>query len=95
MLALEELVNKIWERLKEVRFPGMSRDIVSFGFVDSVDVEADRARVALAITTHNPQTAEQVKECVAEAVGGLMVAGSQRVLWRSSSWRPSPLRLAA
>ena len=32
-----ELEEKVWEALKGVRFPGMSRDIVSFGFV-RVDV---------------------------------------------------------
>ena len=32
----EEAESRIWDLLKEVRFRGMSRDIVSFGFVESV-----------------------------------------------------------
>ena len=52
--------NKVWELLKEVRFPGMSRDIVSFGFVDRVKVDGDRVVVDLAIATHNRASADQV-----------------------------------
>ena len=33
-----DLEAKVWEALKAVRFPGMSRDIVSFGFVHDVKV---------------------------------------------------------
>ena len=36
---------KIWEALKGVRFPGMSRDIVSFGFVKQVTIDGGTVRV--------------------------------------------------
>jgi ATP-binding protein involved in chromosome partitioning len=66
----DDLEQAIWERLKEVRFPGMSRDIVSFGFVDGVQAAAGRVRVDLAISTHNREAAEQVRREVERAVAG-------------------------
>lgn len=61
----------IWEALKGVRFPGMSRDIVSFGFVKQVALEGGAARVRLAITTQNRAAAEQVQADVERAVADL------------------------
>ncbi len=46
----------------------MSRDIVSFGFVDRVAVEDNRGRVALKITTADQDSASQVVRDVEEAL---------------------------
>ncbi|HKI85803.1 MAG TPA: Mrp/NBP35 family ATP-binding protein, partial [Thermoanaerobaculia bacterium] len=69
--------NEIWKALTEVKFPGMSRDIVSFGFVDGVAVERGNATVRLAIATQKPEAAEAVKEAAREAVE--KVPGVERV----------------
>ena len=66
-----EMEQRVWEALKQVRFPGMSRDIVSFGFVDRVEVEGDRARVDLAIVTHSAESAGKVKADVEAVLGAL------------------------
>ena len=58
----------VWEALKGVKFPGMSRDIVSFGFVQRVRACAGSAVVDLQMATHNPAAAEKVKEAVEQAV---------------------------
>ena len=42
---------KILELLKTINYPGFSRDIVSFGMVDKVEVEEDSVRIDLKITT--------------------------------------------
>ncbi len=60
----ESLEQKIWDLLKEVRFPGMSRDIVSFGFVDRVAVDGGHVTVGLTISTQNPAAGEEVREAV-------------------------------
>lgn len=57
-----ELEKKVWALLQDVRFPGMSRDIVSFGFVDRVAGDESRVEIDLAIKSHNKQVAQQVKE---------------------------------
>ena len=72
-----EVEEKVWEALKSVKFPGMSRDIVSFGFVKAVEVAGGRARVRLAITTQKPEAAETVKRDVERAAGA--VAGVEAV----------------
>ena len=61
----------VWEALKAVRFPGMSRDIVSFGFVHAVQVAGDRVEVSLQMATHNPAAAERVREEVERVVGAV------------------------
>lgn len=56
-----EMESRVWEALKQVSFPGMSRDIVSFGFVDRVEIADGVARVGLAMSTHSREAAERVK----------------------------------
>ena len=58
----------VWDALKEVKFPGMSRDIVSFGFVQRVQASAGSVIVDLQMSTHNPAAADKVKEAVEKAV---------------------------
>jgi len=72
-----ELENKVWELLRQVQFPGMSRDIVSFGFVDRVAAEGDEVAVDLVITTHSRPSAEgvqdEVRRVLTEALDGVNV----------------------
>ena len=63
-----EQEKKVWELLQQVQFPGMSRDIVSFGFVDKVAADATRIEVDLEIKSHKQQVAEQVKSEVKSAI---------------------------
>ena len=64
----EILESKVLDRLREVKFPGMSRDIVSFGFVQGVQVSAGLATVQLKIQTQNRAAVEEVKSSVSAAV---------------------------
>lgn len=57
-----DLETQVWDALKTVRFPGMSRDIVSFGFVHTVKAAAGVVSVDLQMSTHNPAAAEKVRE---------------------------------
>ena len=63
--------DQVWQALRGITFPGMSRDIVSFGFVDGVEVSPERVRVDLAITTQQPGAADEVKRQVEQALAGL------------------------
>jgi ATP-binding protein involved in chromosome partitioning len=60
-------IESIQAALKEVNYPGFSRDIVSFGLVRSVDLVDGRAFVKLAITTSDPSIPTNLKSKV-EAV---------------------------
>ena len=51
---------QILEALKKVRFPGLSRDIVSFGFVRDVKVDGGVASFTIHFQTENPAVGEQI-----------------------------------
>jgi ATP-binding protein involved in chromosome partitioning len=66
--------DEIRNALKSVKYPGYSRDIVSFGLVKQVAVNAGAVSVSLHLTTANPGAAQQLKsdaEQVLRAVPGI------------------------
>lgn len=58
----------IKQHLKQVKYPGYSRDIVSFGIVRQAAVENDTAKVTLGLTTTDQKTADflrtEVEKCL-------------------------------
>src|SRR5262245_12633581 len=75
-----ELESRVWDALRGVRFPGMSRDIVSFGFVQRVEVTGGKARVELEMQTHNAQAAGRVREEVEKALQAVEGLGGAEVV---------------
>jgi ATP-binding protein involved in chromosome partitioning len=63
--------DEIKEHLRQVKYPGFSRDIVSFGLVTSADFAEGTARVALAIATNDPKVPLQLKGEIERRLGGL------------------------
>jgi ATP-binding protein involved in chromosome partitioning len=66
--------HEVREALRKVKFPGLSRDIVSFGFVKQVAVQGGTVRVEIAMTTAKESAAEQVERearAVLEALPGV------------------------
>lgn len=61
----------IEDALKTVKYPGFSRDIVSFGLVRGVDFAEGKATVALALTTAGPRIPNQLKTEVEKAISSL------------------------
>ena len=51
----------IRDALKAVKYPGYSRDIVSFGLVKDVAVNAGAVTVTIQLTTASPEAAQQIK----------------------------------
>ncbi len=88
-----ELEQKVLKTLQGVKFPGMSRDIVSFGFVDRVEASAELVRVDLAITTHNRAAAERVKADVERELSELPGVGRTEVELKVMS-PPAPAQQA-
>jgi ATP-binding protein involved in chromosome partitioning len=54
----------VLDRLKSVKYPGFSRDIVSFGLVKAVSVDGNRLGVRISVTTADPAVPEQLRESV-------------------------------
>jgi ATP-binding protein involved in chromosome partitioning len=52
---------EIKEHLRQVKYPGFSRDIVSFGLVKSAQFDLGTIRVSLALTTSDPKVPLQLK----------------------------------
>lgn len=48
--------------LKTVKYPGYSRDIVSFGLVKEIQVDGDAVGVLIELTTPNPEVGEQIAD---------------------------------
>ena len=69
------LEERVWEALKTISYPGMSRDIVSFGFVREVALQGNAVRVVLEMSTHNPEAAEKVRSEAEGAVRGVEGVG--------------------
>lgn len=61
----------IKEHLKQVKYPGFSRDIVSFGLVRSAAFVDGTAKISLAITTNDPKTPLQLKREVADCLNAV------------------------
>lgn len=56
------------DALKQVKYPGFSRDIVSFGLVRGVAFDAGTAKVSLAITTSDPKVPTMLKHEVEQCL---------------------------
>jgi ATP-binding protein involved in chromosome partitioning len=79
----------VLERLKTVRYPGFTRDIVSFGMVRDVEVSSAGVTVHLAPTTAQEDVLQQVDTAVRAAVEAMPgVEGSVTVV-RASAPRPA------
>src|SRR5215831_5784530 len=70
MLTEEDIKNA----LKAVKYPGYSRDIVSFGLVKNIATQNGAVSVSMHLTAANPEAAQQIKvesERVLKALPGV------------------------
>ncbi|MBI1817878.1 MAG: iron-sulfur cluster carrier protein ApbC [Deltaproteobacteria bacterium] len=59
---------QILDELKKVKYPGYTRDIVSFGLIKDVEVASAGVTVTLTPTTENPDVLGQIRDAVVQAV---------------------------
>ncbi|HUR80495.1 MAG TPA: P-loop NTPase [Thermoanaerobaculia bacterium] len=62
---------QVLDALKKVRFPGLSRDIVSFGFVRDVRVDGGTVSFTIHFQTENPSVGQQIARDADAAVRAL------------------------
>ncbi|MBI4518019.1 MAG: Mrp/NBP35 family ATP-binding protein [Deltaproteobacteria bacterium] len=65
--------HEILEQLKRVKYPGYSRDIVSFGLVKDIEVASAGVTVTLAPTTANTEVLQQIRGAVEQTVTNMGV----------------------
>ena len=66
--------DQILDALKKVRFPGLTRDIVSFGFVHDVKIDGGNVSFRIHFQTENPAVGQQIAhdaEAAAKTVAGV------------------------
>jgi ATP-binding protein involved in chromosome partitioning len=63
--------DEIKERLKSVKYPGFSRDIVSFGIIKEIQVDERRTQVRLYIVTQNDEVTRQIVADVEACLHGI------------------------
>jgi len=61
----------IKEALKAVKYPGYSRDIVSFGLIKDIAANQDAVSVVMQLTTPNEEVAKQIKAECERVLGAL------------------------
>ena len=78
MSAITE--SQVLEALKTVRYPGFSRDIVSFGLVKGVRMDGGSVVVQMSIATNDPKVPQDIKDESERALLGIPGVGGVRVL---------------
>src|SRR6266516_2500820 len=77
MSISEELVRNA---LKAVKYPGFTRDIVSFGLVKSVNIDNGEIKVQLALATNDPNIPATIKNDAEKILHRIAGVQSAKVL---------------
>ena len=72
--------DQVREALRTVRYPGFSRDIVSFGLLKGIDINDGEVRVQLALATNDPNVPATIKNDAETVLRGLNGVRLARVL---------------
>ena len=78
MAAITEA--QVLEILKVVRYPGFSRDIVSFGLIKGMRIEGDSITVQMSIATNDPKVPQEIKDDSERLLQGIPGIASVKVL---------------
>ena len=70
---------QVYETLKTVKYPGYTRDIVSFGLVKSVQVHGQEVSVVVQMTTNQQDVAAKMQQATEEALRALPGIGTVQV----------------
>jgi ATP-binding protein involved in chromosome partitioning len=71
---------QIRDALKSVKYPGFTRDIISFGLVKSVKIDNGEVKVQLALATNDPNVPATIKNDAEKILHGLSGVRSAKVL---------------
>jgi len=66
--------------LRNVKYPGFSRDIVSFGLIKSVNIDNGEVKVQLALATNDPNVPQTIKTDAERVLRGIAGVQSANVL---------------
>ena len=78
MMSISE--EQVRNALRTVRYPGFSRDIVSFGLVKGINIDNGEVKVQLAIATNDPNVPATIKNDAEKVLGALNGVRTAKVL---------------
>jgi ATP-binding protein involved in chromosome partitioning len=78
MMSITE--EQVRDALRTVRYPGFSRDIVSFGLVKGIDIADGEVKVQLALATNDPNIPATIKNDAEKVLGALNGVRKSKVL---------------
>src|SRR4029078_8766283 len=70
---------QVYEALKTIKYPGYTRDIVSFGLVKNVQVHGQDVGVVVQMTTNQQDVATQIQRATEETLRALPGIGTVQV----------------
>src|ERR1700745_448925 len=71
---------EVRETLRNVKYPGFSRDIVSFGLVKSINIDNGQMKGHVALTTNDPNVPATIKTDAEKVLRGIAGVQSAKVL---------------
>lgn len=71
--------DSIRDALRQVRYPGFSRDIVSFGLIKQIQIEPGQTTVAIEVQTRDPKVPEQIFRDCHEVLATLPDLGTVKI----------------
>ena len=80
----------VLELLKKVKYPGFSRDIVSFGLVKDVQIENGSLAITLQITTSNPEHKLKLESDVKDVLSGFEEINTISVQFQEQTTQQTP-----
>jgi ATP-binding protein involved in chromosome partitioning len=80
---------EVLEGLKQVRYPGFTRDIVSFGMVKDIEVSSRGVTIHLAPSTGHQDVIEQIARAVRDTVAAMPGVGEVEIV-QAEAPRPAP-----
>src|SRR5919201_5597764 len=80
---------QVYDVLKTVKYPGYTRDIVSFGLVKSVQLQGQNVEVMVQLTTNQQDVASKIQQAAAEALRALPGVGTVQVEVRVKDQAPA------
>ncbi len=59
---------EIFKILSQIKYPGFSRDIVSFGLIKGVEIKEKTIHISIAYTTEPPEKRSQIEQLIRESI---------------------------
>lgn len=89
-MATTPTPQQLRDALKQIKYPGFSRDIVAFGVVKDIAVGGAAVTVELAPSTGNAEVVETIRRSVSETLSPLVDLPVEIVIERPAAPKPTP-----